>query len=699
MQMTLSKPNQLLALACGIVLTWSGCQCGPGGKSCKIDGDCPSGQVCSKNVCQPGATLGDGGFVGGDGGVVDSDIVGIEISPRDVVLTTALGMPVPANFTATLRRSDGSTLPAGSTVLWSLNTRTIGDVNGGSGAFLATGVQAGQVTLIATVTTRAGTMVKDSTTITVKINKDTVGTGVPPDIAMTFPMPTPGTAAQAAGLVYPLNNALMPQNVFAADIQWLVGNAGDVFRVTMSKPNIKLVTYFKAADGTNHFLPEAAEWRAFVQSDADAEGEITVDRWPAGAGPSYSGTPVKVKFARAALSGSVYFWEVASERLLRIDDGTNQAVAFLNNKPIGCAGCHTVSPSGRYISVRFNSGNGYGSVFDLTVDLSGPTPPSLYPIDRTRYFFSTWSPSETRLLVNRWVDSVSGLELLDPKTGAVVPVMGGTPLPQAQATHPNWSRDGTSVAYVGNYPQSGDWGTDYTGGTINLLSVTNEQTFTAPQPVLTAAAAPDSAEFKTLAYPQFTPDSQRIVYAHHSGNARASGKGRLEMVSKDGTGATVLATASGPEVSAFEPRMSPFDAGGYFWVAYLSRRDYGNNQVGTRGTATSMIWVSGIKKNPMPGEDPSAVGYWLPGQDPKKGSISAYWAAKACRATGADCSVNSECCSEECRPPVTGGAPVCSPPPPDRCRMEGQTCGGAGDCCPGLECKVNSCVKVDDGIN
>ena len=37
------------------------------------------------------------------------------------------------------------------------------------------------------------------------------------------------------------------------------------------------------------------------------------------------------------------------------------------------------------------------------------------------------------------------------------------------------------------------------------------------------------------------------------------------------------------------------------------------------------IWVTAIKKDALPGEDPSSVAYWVPGQSTASRNISAYW--------------------------------------------------------------------------
>ncbi len=45
-----------------------------------------------------------------------------------------------------------------------------------------------------------------------------------------------------------------------------------------------------------------------------------------------------------------------------------------------------------------------------------------------------------------------------------------------------------------------------------------------------------------------------------------------------------------------------------------------------------------------------------------------------------------------CRPDDMG-ALVCALPPPDECRLEGQTCSSNGDGCDGLPCTNNVCIQ------
>jgi hypothetical protein len=636
------------------------------------------------------------------GGAMMLDVVALEVDPPNATITTTPGNPMSQTFTARLRLRDGSLVSAGVVPTWTVMSRQLGDINGSTGEFQATGNQGGVTTIEASalVPGTSRTLV-GSATVTIQLSRTIAGPGVPSTALSNFATLLPFDARQSANLVYPLDHAVMPQNVFPADLQWLNGSAQDLFRITLKKPNAEVVAFLvhTGAAFNNDWLVDQAAWRGFAQTNPDVEGVITVDRWVAATQAAYRSNEVRVRFARAALSGSVYYWAVNEGRIYRIDDGTNMRVAFMPTPPLApgetdhCVGCHTVSPSGRYMAGRLNGSENYGTVFDLTVSLTGNPPPSLFGPNVQKWWFSSWNPREDRLVVTVG-PSPTGLALIDPTTGARVPAMGAG-LPSNNVTHPAWSPDGTAIACISSVS---DWGTDYTDGTISLIPVTGPDTFGSMTPILqgTSASIPNRpATMRAPSYPVWTPDSQRLVFGQ-GGSARSSSHPtKLYITGRDGTDVRELVKANGGQENNSEPRMSPFDSGGYFWVAFLSRRDYGNSEAGTRGVSPPrpQIWVTAIKKNPLPGEDPSEVGYWLPGQSSQSSNISAYWAARACRATGATCSVNSECCTIECRSPPGGGATVCSPPPANMCRVTGQSCGMTSDCCTGNRCTLNVCTN------
>jgi len=421
---------------------------------------------------------------------------------------------------------------------------------------------------------------------------------------------------------------------------------------------------------------------------------ITVDRWDSATSEVVTSAPVSMRFARAALTGSIYYWDIAAGRIVRIDDGTATRVGFMPNPPVAidgsrCVGCHAVSPTGRYMVGRLGGGDNIAGVFDLTVDLTGNPPPSAYPLtgSSTRWWFSSWKPDESRLIV----EELRRLEFVDPFTGSVIAPVAGT-LPTTGATHPAWSPDGASIAYVAN---ANDWGGAFTAGDIAILPVTGPDAIGAPTVIHSGASlAGASPAGSADAYPSWTPDSARIAFAHGNGCRSETQQSALYAMNADGSDVVRLDNASGGPTTAdnFQPRFSPFRQGGYFWLSFLSRRDYGNSEAGTRGTGYQQIWVTAIRDTPVPGADPSEVSYWLPGQSTASRNISAYWAPRPCRADGESCSVGSECCGGDCRPGADGSL-VCAPPPPDRCRMEMETCSTASDCCAGLDCFAHVCVR------
>ena len=112
-------------------------------------------------------------------------------------------------------------------------------------------------------------------------------------------------------------------------------------------------------------------------------------------------------------------------------------------------------------------------------------------------------------------------------------------------------------------------------------------------------------------------------------------------------------------------------------VSFISERDYGNSRIGTAGTIRQQLWVAAIKNSPVPGEDPSFVPYWLPGQtSPPRTSRRTGPRSLAVR-TARLPDVASQCCSNV----ISNG--VCATPM--ECIPAGQTCGGGG-CCGGLVC-------------
>lgn len=638
-----------------------------------------------------------GSLIIGDGG--GAEVTSIAIEPASVTLTSDNGSQPTQAFEVIGTKDDGSTEVLTEAVV-DLDELSIGQLNPDTLVFTANGLVGGTGTLEATI---PDTSLSATATVTVNLEHNYFENGAPTDSETRFMNPI-SDPAKAATLVYPLDQAVMPQNVYPAEVQWQNGAENDIFRITISKPHVNVITYVMNGAGfTNSHLVNEDAWRSVAQTDADQPANFQVERWEAASAQAYSASlAANVTFAQAALTGSVYYWEIEAGLIKRIDDGTGAAVSFMPTPPVAvdgnrCVGCHSVSNSGRYMAGRLGGGDNVAGIFDLTQDLTPDPAPTVWPISTVdpttpKWWDSSWSPDDSRLVVAYRADQADRvLKIYNPLTGLEITPSGTLP----QGIQPAWAPDNSQIAFVAN---SNAWGGQMTDGDIAVLDVLGVDSFGGSTVIHDGAALASAFEGGTSSsYPSWTPDSSRIIFAHGTGARSDAPDGKtsaLYIMSRDGTNLVRLDKASGgaDSTDTFQPNFSPFDEGGYFWVAYLSRRDYGNNLAGTAGTQRQQIWVAAIKKDAPAGTDPSEVGYWLPGQTVSSKNISAFWAPRACREDGDECSVNSECCGGDCRPNMDGVL-VCSPPPPDRCRKLNETCSTSADCCDERECVNNVCVN------
>ncbi len=672
---------------------------GPG-ETCGSSADCASGQSCIDGMCatpRDGGDLDSGRDTSTDTRPSTAEIVSIAIEPPTASLVSTNGSTPTQSYTVTATLADGSTVPAVAP-RFTIDAVTVGAVDGGSGTFTANGVIGGTATITATVTGATGD-VTATATVDVSLEHTLTGPGLPADYEARFMGAETTDDARRATLVYPLDGAVMPQNVYPADVQWLNGAAGDLFRVTLTKPSVT-VTAFLVHDGAtfqNDWLVDEAGWRSLAQTNPTDDATVIVTRWEAASSELIAGAPRSVNFARAALTGSVYYWDIAAGRVVRIDDGTATRNEIMPTPPVAvrgsrCVGCHTVSTSGRYMAGRLGGGENIGAIFDLTEDLTGDPPPTVYPLSITapnsqHWWFSSWSPDDSRMVISTDEGASRALRFMDPFAGTEVAMTGALP---AGASHPAWAPDNSAIAYAANV---NNWGGAFTDADIGVLPITGPDAVGPTAIVHDGASLAGSSPSGTAdSYPTWTPDSQRIAFSHGTGTRSEDQNAALYIMGRDGTNVVRLDNASGTGNTDFQPRFSPFDSGGYFWLSYLSRRDYGNGQAGTRGDGFQQIWVTAVSNSAAAGVDPSSTPYWLPGQATTSRNISAYWAPRACRPDGESCSVGSECCGGDCRPDSTG-ALVCAPPPPDRCRVRNETCSTDEDCCEGLMCFANVCVE------
>lgn len=665
-----------------------GCDCGgTPRRRCTSSRECPAEQTCTDGTCVAGGS--DGGVDANDDAprmdVPVGGLVSIAIEPADPTLVVGTGSDT-VDFAVIGTFSDGSTREL-DPAFWTTDDAVLGTMLRTTGVYTASGVRAGTANVEVDAAGRTAT-----TTVTVEIERTLLGDGAPADAPTRFATLVDDPARRAT-LLYPLDGVIMPGNMRPIDVQWDGDVEGsDLLRVRIEGPGVSVHAFVAATSGYgHHWLVETAAWRAIAESAPNQPFTVAVDRWEAASSTAIAGTPRTVRFADATIRGAIYYWDLGGGRIVRIaGDGSGLESFMPTPPPRGdgrrCVACHTVSQDGRRMAAEMWDGGDTGVVFDLTVDLSGDPPPTVFAPGVANFLTATFNPDSSRLIGNRG----NLLFLLDANTGATLPA-GGAGLPGAGAANPAWSPDGTAVAFVSN--TDGGWAVDYRRGDLSIFDAMPGDAFGAPRTLVSGAPL-------VVARPSWSPTSTFIAYQHGEYSRAfedvAVGpsvrrNATIRMVSRDGLTIFDLAALNGGATNSYYPTFSPFDEGGYFWLAFFSTREYGNQYVGTRGTERRQLWVAAIDSSPTGGVDPSAAAYWIPQQDVSHENMAAFWAPEPCRADGRSCAVSGECCSGFCRD--TGSGPMCVPPDIVECSMEGESCRDGGDCCDGMDltCVANVC--------
>ncbi len=635
------------------------------------------------------------------------ELTSVRVEPATATITTRYGTPSTQDFAAIGTLSDGRSATL-TNVSWSVTPvgSPGGSIAAESGRFTATGTAGGAFTVTATVERAGMSPLTATSALEVRVEREVTATGtsaITPSEAMRFWAAARVTdTARAVRVLYPLDGAVMPANVPPPDVQWEGGAEGDLLMVRLAKPHAELRAWVRHTGAAFRFdwLADTDGWRSLLETDPDAPLTVSVDRFDAARSEVVTSAPVSVRIARATLSGTIYYWDLSEGRIQKLDAITAERTLAIPSPPpkpdapdLGnrCVACHTVSRDGRYMSAELWGGDRPSAIFDLSASTITRDPaPTLFTPGPV-YLFSTFSPDSRYLVVNRGTT----LRLMERDTGVTVT---GSGLPETRAAHPEWSPDGMRLAFVTN--TNGTWGVDFTAGDLALADRLTETTFGPARVIHRGASTP---ERPVDAHPSFSPDARWIAFQHGTNSRGANTDdraapmgypGRLELVSVDGpeTQASLpLLRATGATTDSYWPNFSPFNAGGYFWVAFYSRRDYGNAQAGTRGTRRRQIWVTAVSNHPTAGEDPSSVPYWLPGQETRVDNMSALWAPVACRMNAQTCSVSAECCSGVCQRGADGVFRCETPTTMRECRRAGRTCSSSADCCEGLTCFANVC--------
>jgi hypothetical protein len=680
------KLGAVLFLSMAIV--WGVLSVGCGANRAGIDGTTSTTGEAGGSGATAGAgasSTGHGGESGcvfdceggpGPGGGAAGTIV---ITPQDPTITIDDGNPVTIPFSATL---SGSDVTAG--VTWSYDRQEIGDI-WPNATFTAKGIVGGEGRLTATLGSAYG-----ATSVRVFIKK-TVGAGNIPQPSIDLLDNPAGGSDPGLSIAYPYAKTVFPLGVLSPEIQWFGGGGSDLYKLRVTEKYYEYTEYFSQAPPGRHIVPQA-DWDAIGKSGAGAESDpVTVSLGRLSSGVAYQPETLDLHIAQGKLKGNIYYWELpgvcgsGNGRILRIKPDAEQVDEFF--QPGGCWGCHTVSRDGKTMMATLDTGAPFPQI---TIDLSQDPavygaiqPPS--PIGGT---FSAFDNTGDKVLVSNdgdWNGKIR-LRIFDIPTKSIVNdnTMGD------MCGEPAWSPTGKKIAGICNLTSS-SWIFDSSGGDLFTADVADDG-FTVSNVKL---HVPQAGGQGRPAYPSFSPGGEHIAFGRPTQGSRTTGNGDLWLVSaEDGADVKKLATASSDNRS-FNPVFAPLRAGGYFWLVFVSRRDYGNRLIGAN---RQQLWVTAVD-DPPTAADPSHPPFYVRGQEDCALSENAYIALPPCKDIGQACDTGADCCDKQCvKDPVTSQYVCGDPPSSGECVQDGNGCQTDADCCDFDASNPNGGTRCVDGL-
>ncbi|HEY1960128.1 MAG TPA: hypothetical protein VGH28_31180 [Polyangiaceae bacterium] len=654
-------------------------------------------------------TVGDASGDGPSFNIQDGSTAGLTVQPPSATLLYK-GSPVTQQFTAL---SDNQPV---SGVQWSVDNFQIGSIDA-SGLFTASGGVGGTATVTATKGSATGTG-----TVLVQLQVSANPGNVPSNIITQ--LQAGGTSDASFKWLYPYDKTLWPRGLSGPVLQF-AGTATTYawLHVETTSQSIVYDAYYGASSPSRIDLSNDPIWTTIGLSTAPNE-DVTVSVTKMSGATVTGPISEKWNFAPGSLKGTVYYNSYTSQlangygAVLKIKPGLGAAPSLIAGGTAGkCTVCHTVSSNGN-VMYAANNGYGTGAKYDLLNGAAQSQSRNDYV-----YEFTATNPDGS-IVVMTTSDKLGGMWQANPVAiydgaGNKLTTTGLEGLVQYAAT-PSFSPDGKLLAF--NDEHTAGEGSPSANNQIDMLSFDpNAKTFSN-----LVTLVKDTTTVNLLGWPSFTPDGKFVFYDHHQGES-SSGvsiqpnygtwggqRSALEMVDVstkqvypinalnglDTSNQPYLPFGADDENRNFEPNVLPLAAGGYFWVVFTSRRQYGNTinsaETGTYGQdVRKKLWVSAVDINPTPGKDPTHVPFYLPGQEVTAGNMRGFWVLDPCKQNGNSCDSGDECCGGYCRQvsePDGGTSNVCVPPP-NGCSHEYEKCSTSGDCCDtGAQCINGFCA-------
>jgi hypothetical protein len=597
---------------------------------------------------------------GGDAPAIDAAHP-LAVTPASARIDVVDGVAQPATFTASV---DGAPV----TATWSVSRPFV--AVDAQGRVTASGELGGPAIVTATYLGQTATATVE---VHVRETLDPGGASAAQEALLRA-----ATAADpATGWQYPYDHTVFPRGLPAPELMWRGGAAGDLVLAHYVTDYVDVELFAKATSPARLAL-DAAPWRALSESGHGGALALTVARLPAGAAAATRLVAQTWTIAPGRLPGWIYYFQSTTSigTTVRLAPGAAAPDDFLARAGAtsNCVACHAISADG---TTMIDGGDYPGSTFDLVANKFVFSVTSIN--ENTRQWGAPAVTGDGRALVqNAAPTPVGGYGidgLWDSHSGARLAQSG---LDGPKYDQPRFSRDGRHLVFV-----------DHTTGALAQMDFDPATQRASNRVDLLQVGGGDP-----IRRPSYSADGAMIVYARGALDTRVgpsdlyalrlgAGGGEVRLAALDGDATTFDAGARDQHLN-YMPHAAVLEAGGYQWVAFTSRRTYGNRLTAASGS-TKQLWIAAIDPTITTG-DPSAPAFYLTGQMPTLRNWDPDWALPVCAADGATCALGSDCCSRSC------AAGVCAEPVAGACAADDDGCGSATDCCTaGARCVNGFC--------